>query len=73
MDKKITKLSEVQAELDAMTTEWSRLRNILEQCFKGQQAKLKDNDIDTLKNEIRQKSIVIDQMQSDNTELAQAW
>lgn len=72
MDKKVTKMNELQAELDAMTEECSRLRIILEENFKGMQLKSKDADMEALRNEIMHKDQIIEQMQSDNTEIAQA-
>ena len=72
MDKKATRMNEVQAELDAMSEECTRLRNILEQNFKGEQMRSRDSELEAYRHELMQKDNIIAQMQADNTSIAQA-
>ena len=65
-------MNEVQAELDAMSEECTRLRNILEQNFKGEQMRSRDSELEAYRHELMQKDNIIAQMQADNTSIAQA-
>lgn len=66
MDKRITRLSEVTAELEAMQQEWIRLRNLLEQNIRSRSNKQSANeDIEILRNILREKDEAIKKLKSE--------
>ena len=66
MDKRITRLSEVTAELEAMQQEWIRLRNLLEQNIRSRSNKQSTNeDIEILRNILREKDEAIKKLKSE--------
>ena len=72
IDIRVTKMKEVQAESDALSEECTRLRNILEQNFKGEQIKSRDSELEGYRHQLMEKDNIIAQMQTDNTNIAQA-
>lgn len=66
MDKRVTRLSEVTAELETMQDECIRLRNLLEQNIKSKSNKQSLNsDIEILRSILKEKDEAIKKLKND--------